>query len=447
VSSAPTRRITARYAWVEFAGQTQLVSEPCFELDAEGTITAIGHAEAPLPKLATALTHDLGRKLLFPGLVNAHSHAFQRMIRGRTHRRAAGDPSSFWSWREAMYRAANELDVAGVREQTRRCFDEMLRSGITCVGEFHYLHHRPDGSSYDTPDALSEAIIDAAQEVGIRLTLLEVFYARAGHERRPAPEQRRFCDPSVDHYLQRVDRLRERGAKEGFAVGIAPHSVRAVGRPELERLAAYAKEHDLVMHAHVSEQVRENEECQAEHGCSPMGLFESTGSLERPGRFTAVHAIALEDADYQRLSGQRVCACPTTEADLGDGVVPARRLLDAGVELCLGSDSNATIDLIAEARYLEMNERLTRRARLCLADDEGQLAPVLAQAGTRSGARSLGWDDLGALALSSPFDAACFDLNHPSLRDVDPEWVVDALLLSGSAIACDQVWIAGERRC
>ena len=151
MSASPTRRITARHAWVELDGKTLLVAEPCFELDASGTIIALGHAGAPLPVVEDALVHDLGQTLIFPGLINAHSHAFQRMIRGRTHRRGAGDPSSFWSWREAMSRAANELDPAGVREQTRRCFDEMLRSGITCVGEFHYLHHRPDGSNYEAP--------------------------------------------------------------------------------------------------------------------------------------------------------------------------------------------------------------------------------------------------------------------------------------------------------
>jgi formimidoylglutamate deiminase len=345
-----------------------------------------------------------------------------------------------------MYGAANSLDIEGVREQTRRCFAEMLRAGITCVGEFHYLHHRPDGSLYDEPDALSQAIIDAARDTGIRLTLLEVFYARAGFGRAPADEQRRFCDPSVDHYLARVERLVEQGEREGFEVGVAPHSVRAVGREDLTKIAAFADRHDLVMHAHVSEQVRENEECQREHGCSPMALFADTGCLERPGRFTAVHAIALEDADFDRLSGQRVCACPTTEADLGDGVVPARRLLNAGVELCLGSDSNSVIDLIQETRLLEMDERLERRARLCLANEAGRVVDPLAFAATRGGALSLGQAQLGELAVDAPFDAVAFDLDHPQLADVEPEFLVDALCLAGSAASVQQVWVRGERR-
>ena len=446
MSETPARRITARYGWVELEGRAQLVSEPMFELDADGEITALGHAAHPLDSRPDTLVHDLGPSLIFPGLVNAHSHAFQRMIRGRTHRRAAGDPSSFWSWREAMYRAANSLDVAGVREQTRRCFAEMVRAGITCVGEFHYLHHQPDGRAYDEPDALSDAIIDAARDTGIRLTLLEVFYARAGHGQAPADEQRRFCDPSVDHYLARVERLVERGRREGFEVGVAPHSVRAVGREDLCAIAAFAERHDLVMHAHVSEQVRENEECQREHGCSPMALFEDTGCLQRPGRFTAVHAIALEEADFRRLSGQHVCACPTTEADLGDGVVPARRLLDAAVTLCLGSDSNSVIDLVQETRLLEMDERLERRARLCLANEAGQVAEPLSFAATRGGALSLGQPRLGTLSAGAPFDAVVFDLDHPQLCDVEDEFLVDALCLAGSAASVHQVWVGGERR-
>jgi formimidoylglutamate deiminase len=443
---AAKRRVTAQFGVLDFGVGPQAVRDPSVELDAEGKILALGHAEAPLPAAPGMLIHDLGRNFLLPGLVNAHSHAFQRAIRGRTGRRGAGDPSSFWSWREAMYSVANELDPEGVYEVTRRCFDEMLRSGITCVGEFHYLHHQPDGRLYAEPHTLSSSVIRAASDSGIRLVLLEVYYARAGHGRPSEPGQRRFCDPSVEHYLERVAALCDRGRSEGFSVGVAPHSVRAVAREDLEKIAAFASEHDLVMHAHVSEQVRENRECHDEHGCSPLALFERSGCLSRPGRFTAVHAIALEEGDLARLSGQRVCACPTTEADLGDGVVPARELLDAGVSLCLGSDSNATIDLVQEARLLEMNERLTRQARLRLADETGHVAPGLLLAATAEGALSLGRPELGRLAIDSPFDAALFSLDHPSLADVASEYLLDALFLAGSAAACEQVWVAGERR-
>lgn len=445
LGAAPTRRITARHGVIDRGDGPQLVADPCWELDTSGQIVAIGDAANPLATNDACLLHDLGPTLVIPGMVNAHSHAFQRAIRGRTGRRGAGDPSSFWSWREAMYRVANELEVEQVYEVTKRCFDEMLRSGITCVGEFHYLHHRPGGGEYDNPHALSDAVIRAARDTGLRLVLLEVYYARAGAGRPAEPGQLRFCDASVDHYLARVQALCERGLAEGFAVGVAPHSVRAVPAADLEKIADFANRHDLVMHSHVSEQTRENEECQSEHACSPLELFERTACLERPSSFTAVHAIALEQGDLSRLQGQRVCACPTTEADLGDGIVPARALMDAEVDLCLGSDSNATIDLVQEARLVEMNERLSRQSRLCLADSGGHVAPNLLHFATRGGAQSLGQATLGSLAIGSPFDAAGFSLDHPFLADVAPEYLVDALMLSGSAAGCGQVWVAGER--
>lgn len=186
-----------------------LVEDVRIDVDGKGEILRVGpRAALPPPE---GLVHDLGAVLVVPGFVNAHSHAFQRAIRGATHRRAEKDPSSFWSWREAMYEVANAVDPEQVYAITRRCFSEMLASGITCVGEFHYLHHRPDGQPYDDPNELSWQVVHAAADVGIKLVLLEVFYARSGHGRPPLPEQRRFCDASVDAYLGRVDALRARG--------------------------------------------------------------------------------------------------------------------------------------------------------------------------------------------------------------------------------------------
>jgi formimidoylglutamate deiminase len=432
---------TANVAYVAAFGQLgdEWVAAPYVEVDRAGTVVRL---ERGRPERTPAIVYDLGRALLLPGMVDAHSHAFQRAIRGATHRRGAHDPSSFWSWREAMYRAANSLDPEAVFTVTRDCYREMLRAGITCVGEFHYLHHAPDGRPYADPNELSRQVIRAAEVVGIRLVLLMVHYARAGAGRPPLPEQRRFCDADLETYLRRVDVLRG----EGVALGIAPHSVRAVSREALRELAAYANAHALPLHMHVSEQPQENHECHAEHGLTPTALIAATGGLDRPGGFTAVHAIHLEPADFAALAGHNVCACPTTEADLGDGIIPVADHLRHGVGLALGSDSNAVVDLVQEARLLEMHERLRTRARLCLAGPDGQVGRALLGLATRGGARSLGRPDLGQIRVGAPFDACTVDLAHPTLAHLDPAHALDALLLSGTAAPIDRVFVGGTRR-
>lgn len=405
------------------------------DVGADGRVTSLGSTSE---RDEAALQRSFGNALVLPGLINAHSHAFQRGIRGQTHRRMSGE-NSFWSWRTAMYGAAAALDPEGLHAITRSAFAEMLRSGITHVGEFHYVHHQPGGAPYDDANELSWAVVQAARDVGIRLTLLEVFYSRAGNGLAPLPEQHRFCDGSVDKYLQRVDALRTAGVD----VGITPHSVRAATAPEIQELVAYAREHDLVVHTHLSEQPRENEECLAEHGTTPAGVFESCGALERPHTFTAVHATHLDDDDFHRLSAQNVCACPTTEADLGDGILDAARLQSVGASLSLGSDSNAVIDLIQEARLLEMHDRLARRARCRLNDGSGALGPVLARAATVGGARALGSGG-GTLKVGEPFDAVVVDLEHPFFAHVPAEHALDALFSAGTSAAVRQVMVGGR---
>ncbi|WP_165704132.1 formimidoylglutamate deiminase [Enhygromyxa salina] len=440
--------VTAKLAWVTLDGVAQLVSRPRIRFDREsGQILSISLAsEGDSATPEGELLHDLGHALLLPGMVNAHSHAFQRAIRGATHTLGPHSPSSFWSWRSAMYEVANTLDPEGVYAQTRACFAEMLTRGITCVGEFHYLHHAPDGTRYADPNELSRQVIRAADDVGLRLCLLEVYYARSGAQAKgPLPEQRRFCDGSTDAYLARVDELRAL-ASPMLSVGVAPHSVRAVAADELARLAAHANAHGLPIHAHVSEQPLENQQCQAEHGRTPLQVFADAGCLAGPRAFTAVHAIHVTASDLELLRNQQVCACPTTEADLGDGIVPAAAWREHGATISLGSDSNAVIDLVQEARLLEMHERLRQQARLCLRDDQGRVAPVLLAAATTGGAQALGRPELGRLAVGSPFDALAIDLDHPTLRGVDGQLALDAVFLAGTAEPISQVWVAGRRR-
>lgn len=416
--------------------------EPRITVDPTGHIRAIQTADDPAPPPGAErapLLRDFGRAALLPGLVSAHSHGFQRSIRGHTHHRDPADPSDFWSWRDAMYAAANHLEPDAFEAATRATYREMLQSGITCVGEFHYVHHRPDGTPYDDPNELSRRVIRAATDSGIKLTLLEVYYATSAPGRPARAEQRRFVDRNVDAFLERVDELRSTGVR----VGLAPHSVRAVGPEALATLAAYAARHDLPIHAHVSEQPRENRECQDAYGRTPVQVFADAGCLADPGRFTAVHAIHLAPDDVRHLAKHTVCACPTTEADLGDGIVPASDLHAAGVGLCLGSDSNATIDIVQEARLLEMNERLRRQARVCLADGAGRTLPVVIRAATEAAAASLGRPGLGALRVGAPFDACVVDLDHPSLRGVDGRHVADALFLSGTSAPIRATFVDG----
>lgn len=349
-------------------------------VDAEGRIAAEPPPGAPTIKLP-------GRAL-FPGLVNAHSHAFQRVLRARTERVANGD--DFWAWRELMYRAASTLDPEQLHAVSRLAFVEMALAGITAVGEFHYVHHQPGGQPYADVHELARAVVRAARDAGLRIVLLRVAYARAGYQVAPNPLQSRFIEPDVDTYLSRTESLRfdDRLA----TVGLAPHSVRAVPREWLEAIA----KRPGVTHIHVAEQPAEVVACRAEHGLHPVELLEEVGLLHA----TAVHAIHLEPGHEQKL--RSVCACPTTEANLGDGVVPADVLLGAGVKISLGSDSQARIALLEEARLLEDNLRLVRRRRAVLDGPPGLGARLLACA-TEHGAAALGLET-GTLRPGAPAD-------------------------------------------
>ena len=440
----PRQGFTASYGVVDRDGARRLVKHPYYEIDDSGLLT---HVADRIPEGASRpeLLVDLGPTLVIPGLVNAHSHAFQRGIRGMTQRRGDADPTSFWSWRTAMYGAAMSLDPEGVYRATLAAYREMVRVGITCVGEFHYLHHDPEGRPYDDPNELSHQVVRAAEAAGIRVSLLEVYYARSGPGGAPHPEQRRFCDGSVEAYLARVDALRSRYASHPLVdVGLAPHSVRAVPLEALREIGAYAARHELPVHAHVSEQTLENEACLEEHGVTPTRLLAQAGLLEREGSFTSVHGIHVDAEDIALMRRHSVCACPSTEADLGDGILPALEYCEQGTNLALGTDSNAVIDLVQEGRLLEMHERLRRRARLVLHDASGGVASRLVDAATLGGARSLG-RPLGRLAMGSPFDAACIDLRHPFLADVPDLHVLDALWMSGTSAPIDGTYVAGRR--
>jgi formimidoylglutamate deiminase len=344
-------------------------------------------------------------------MVNVHSHAFQRDMRGVAERiSAANATDDFWSWRSAMFDTVAGLDPESMHRVALATYTEMASAGYGTVGEFHYVHHQPDGTPYEEPNAMAFAVADAAREAGLEIVLLPAAYHRNGWrdgaDLLPESGQWRFCDPDVESFLERVDALRAwASGREGVRVGIAAHSVRAVPAPWLSEIARYAEQHDLVRHVHAQEQPRELEQCQSEHGCSPLELLDRHGFLGP--RTTVVHAIHVSDADVELLARTRsiVAACPTTEANLGDGFLPALRYRDAGVRLAIGSDSNVRIDPFEETRELETIARRLGVSRNGLLAHFGDLWGELA----RSGAASLGVEGERRIGI---------DMAHPSIRGV-----------------------------
>ena len=346
-----------------------------------------------------------------PAMANAHSHVFQRDLRGAAERPApeAHAADDFWSWREAMYRLAGGHDPGSMREVAGRVYAEMAAAGYGAVGEFHYVHHRPDGTPYDEPNAMAIALAEAALAAGLTIVLLPAAYHRAGWDGAdlpPSEGQRRFCDPSVDAFLERVDALRAwAGGRDRVHVGVAAHSVRAVPEQWLAAIAAYAEQHGLVRHVHAHEQPRELEECRAEHGISPVHLLDRTGFLG--SRTSVIHGIHVDADDVRRLahSDTIVVSCPTTEGSLGDGHFPALVYRDAGVRIAIGTDSQVRVDPFEEARELETLARRERRTRHGLLASYGDLWAELA----RNGSASLGLDDAGTITI---------DRDHPDLRGI-----------------------------
>ncbi|HET6867992.1 MAG TPA: formimidoylglutamate deiminase [Solirubrobacteraceae bacterium] len=364
-----------------------------------------------------------------PAMPNAHSHAFQRALRGRGERPSPNRDDDFWSWRTEMFALAGSLDPDSMRRLALETYSEMVGAGYGVVGEFHYVHHQRDGTPYPEPNELAFAVAEAAVQAGLEIVLLPAAYHRggwsSGGDLPPAEGQRRFCDPDVETFLARVDALRSWAASVlGVAVGIAAHSVRAVPRAWLEAIASYSERHGVVRHVHASEQRRELAECQAEHGCSPIELLARTGFLGE--RASVIHAIHVSDEDVAALasSGTTVVSCPTTEGNLGDGYLPAMAYAEAGVPLAIGSDSQVRIDPFEEARELETGSRRERQLRSGLLAAVGDLWGDLC----RNGYRSLG--------LSVDLDHGRpveIDLEHPDLRGVDSSDLPLAVVTCASA--------------
>lgn len=387
----------------------------------DGRISEVGHlGEADL---------RLERRALLPGMVSAHSHAFQRGLRGRGERFPAGaaGSGSFWTWREAMYGLVDRLDPDTFQALCLRTFREMRAAGITCVGEFHYFHHGPelDGWAFD------ERVLRAASEAGIRIALLEVYY-RTGAIGQPLEgAQRRFGAPSPAAFWEQADRLAGLVDPTTQTLGASVHSLRAASLDDLRSVYDEARRRDLPFHIHVEEQRREIQDALAFYGQRPMQLLLET--LGTATDVTAVHCTHTDAEDMARFlaGGGTVCICPLTEGNLGDGIAALPRVRDLGGPVCLGSDSNARISMLEEMRWLEYAQRLATESRGVLADDAGQVARAVFESATIAGANALGVD-AGRIAPGCWADLAAIDLDAPTLAGWEPDTLLDSLVFGAS---------------
>jgi formiminoglutamate deiminase len=383
-----------------------------------------------------------GRALL-PGFVSSHSHAFQRGLRGRGERFPAG-AGSFWTWREAMYALVGRLDEAEAHRLSLQAFRELRAAGVTCVGEFHYLHHERDDF---TGWAFDQVVLRAAAEAGIRVVLLQSYYRTGGIGQPLEGPQRRFSTPSPELYWEQVDRLTSALDPRTQTLGASVHSLRAASLEDLQAVYDEARRRGLVFHIHVEEQVREIEEALAYYGRRPMQLLLET--LGTASDLTAIHCTHTEPEDLERFAaaGGTVCLCPLTEGNLGDGVSHLPRLHEVQGNVCLGTDSNARLSLLEEMRWMEYVQRLATQSRGVLRDpqgEDGQVARTVLRAATLGGARALGLD-AGRIAPGAWADFVAVDLQAPSLAGWEPESLLDSLVFGAgneviSATCVGGVW-------
>ena len=367
-----------------------------------------------------------------PGLVNTHSHAFHRLLRGQTQD-AGGD---FWVWRDRMYEAAATLSPESYETVATAVFVEMALAGVTTVGEFHYLHHQPGGSPYAEPNEMAHALVRAARRAGIRICLLDACYLAGGLSGEPLdPVQQRFSDGSAEAWLQRADALRHAyAAADDVNVGLAPHSVRAVPETELRRIASNLPA-SWPIHIHLSEQPAENEACLAAHGATPTELLAEHGLLGE--KTTAIHATHVNERDIDLLAatGTGICYCATTERDLADGIGPSGDFRDAGLEISVGTDSHASIDIFEETRGVEMHERLRSGRRGSFPVDE------LAGIATVNGARALGFE-VGTLEVGAVADLTVVSLETPRTTGTGDE--LGGVVFSATAADVTDVMVGGK---
>ncbi|MCY1651938.1 MULTISPECIES: formimidoylglutamate deiminase [Streptomyces] len=418
--------VTATY-WMSHAWLGTHV-EPGVLLEVSGGRVAGVRTGVDTPPPGATALHGL----TVPGLANTHSHAFHRALRS-TVQVGSG---TFWTWRETMYRTASRLTPDTYYDLARATYAEMALAGITAVGEFHYLHHSPGGTPYDNPNAMGEALIAAAAEAGIRITLLDTAYLAAGFGEKPNRHQTRFSDGTADAWAERASLLQ--GDDDLVVIGAAIHSVRAVPAEQLATVARWARERSVPLHVHLSEQTAENDACLAAHGRTPTRLLADHGVLG-PAT-TGIHNTHLTPEDIELLGASRTgtCMCPTTERDLADGIGPAEALQRAGSPLSLGSDSHAVIDLFEEARAMELNERLRTHVR------GHWTASALLRAASADGHAALGRPDGGTLEPGAPADLTTVALDSVRTAGPVPRLGAEAAVFAATAADVRHTVVAGR---
>ncbi|USI75895.1 MULTISPECIES: formimidoylglutamate deiminase [unclassified Sphingopyxis] len=404
----------------------------------------LGVADGRIASIETGVAaepDDERHRVALPGLCNVHSHGFQRGMAGLSERRSRPD-DNFWSWREIMYRFLDRLTPEDVAAITAQAYVEMLETGFTRVGEFHYLHHDPAGAAYADRAEMAGAIVRASAETGVGLTLLPVFYAHGNFDAAPpSPGQRRFLN-DIDGFAALLDASRSKLSGDAN-IGVAPHSLRAVTPDELAALLDLSPTGPV--HIHAAEQVKEVADCVAWSGARPVEwLLDNAGVDER---WCLIHSTHLDANEVPRLAASGAVAglCPITEGNLGDGIFPAVDYLAAGGRFGVGTDSNILVDAAQELRALEYSQRLAQRARALLASDAAPFvgANLFANA-VKGGAQALGVP--AGLAAGHAADIVSLDLDHPVFAGTDDATLLDRWIFAARSGAIDSVWRAGVKR-
>ena len=424
------------YVYTPQGLQTDMV----ISITGEGRIGSLSHQNLGAQPVASSEIVPLHGVALLPGFVNTHSHVFQRALRGHTHR-PLSKHDTFWTWRNAMYAEAQKLNPELLYASALVTYREMLVAGYTSVGEFHYVHHQVNGQPYADPNEMAEAVIQAGKDAGIRVVILMTAYAQSGFNQPPEEKQRRFCDASIDAFLERVEALRLKAE----LIGVAPHSIRAVPEEWFRAIAAYCLTHKLPLHVHADEQLAEIEQCLTMHGFRPIEVLDQFGALS--GLTTIVHATHANEAEIALLAQHEctVCVCPTTEGDLGDGIAPYAELLASQIPLAIGSDSNTRLDPFEELRWAEYSARMRyQRRRVLVGDELASPGPLLLEYGTHSGAHSLGIET-GAIVPGMLADFIAVELHHPSLAGWNTGDFLDTLFFGASTDIIVGTWVQGKQ--
>ena len=371
-----------------------------------------------------------------PALTTAHSHAFQRGLRGRAQRGRAGAEDDFWSWRQAMYELAATLTPESIYQISRIAYEELRLAGVRTVGEFHYVHHDVDGTPYADRVRMSEAVITAARDEGLRICLARVIYHRGGHDKPAEGVQRRFCDDDVDTALADVEKLwTEYADAPDVRIAVAPHSVRAVPPEWLSAIGTFAARRKIPVHMHIAEQSSEVEACVAATQKRPLELVASHGLVNE--RFVAVHATHISEQEAKLLGDAKAfaCLCPSTERDLGDGLANVTAMVNAGVRLCVGVDSHVLTSPLEDLRCVELGERLRTGQRNVLDFADQSTAEALWKIGSTEGAEACGFEDNGGRVR---IDRAARELSL-----VPDDFLLDAIVFSGT----DRVFMQDGAAC